>query len=152
MTQAEIERARRTSRGKICTMNFVGMTWISINIRTVQIMEVIIRADAALESAGKGSLLRSAVAAEIERLEVGLRSCRITSKISRLGGNVRLQVVFESDHFLQTPTYSTRLSQPKFPNSMYSNSFLPSALSVSFHSTKSSLKKDFRKYIIKSRY
>lgn len=38
-----------------------------------------------------------------EVLEVWFRSWRITCGMSKLGGKVRLQVVFVSDHFLQTP-------------------------------------------------
>ena len=103
----------------------MGIIWISPKTRKHQIREVIVKADAALEREGKDSLVPDVVLAGREILAVSLMSCRITCVMSRLGGKVRSQVVFESDHFLHTPTYDTRLSKPKFPKSMHSSFSLP---------------------------
>jgi len=65
-------------------------------------MEVIIGADAALERAGRDLWMPDAASVRREALGVSLRSCRITCGTSRLGGNVRSQVLFESDHSLRS--------------------------------------------------
>lgn len=108
----------------------MGRAWTSPKIRTVQSMEVIIKADAALEREEKDPRAPYVVSARRVALIGRLRSCSTTVNTSRLGGKVRLQVVFESDHFLQTPVYDTRSSKPKFPNWIYRSVSPPFRLPV----------------------
>ncbi len=103
----------------------MGMTWTSPKIRKDQIREVIIKADAALEREENDPWVPDVVSAMRETLVVRLKSCSTAVNTSRLGGKVRLQVVFELDHFLQTPVYDTRSSKPKFLNSICRSLSLP---------------------------